>query len=83
MWFECPGCDMPHGVRHGAGDGPRWGWNQSVDQPTLTPSILVRWDQGKEKKVCHSFVTNGKIKFLDDCTHPLAGCTVELPDWEP
>lgn len=32
--------------------------------------------------VCHSFVTDGKIQFLGDCTHKLAGQTVELPDWE-
>lgn len=31
-------------------------------------------------KVCHSFVTAGSIQFLDDCTHKLAGKTVELPD---
>lgn len=27
---------------------------------------------------CHSFVTDGKIQFLGDCTHDLAGKTVEL-----
>jgi len=31
--------------------------------------------------VCHTFVTDGKIQFLGDCTHDLAGKTVELPDW--
>jgi hypothetical protein len=31
--------------------------------------------------VCHSFVTDGKIQFLSDCTHALAGQTVALPDW--
>ena len=30
--------------------------------------------------VCHSFITNGQIQFLSDCTHALAGQTVELPD---
>ncbi|WPZ24851.1 DUF6527 family protein [Sulfitobacter pontiacus] len=30
---------------------------------------------------CHSFVTDGRIRFLDDCTHDLAGQTVDLPDW--
>jgi hypothetical protein len=30
--------------------------------------------------VCHSFVTDGKIQFLSDCTHSLAGQTVELPE---
>lgn len=28
---------------------------------------------------CHSFVTNGSIQFLDDCSHALAGSTVPLP----
>lgn len=31
--------------------------------------------------VCHSFVTEGQIHFLADCTHDLAGHTVDLPDW--
>jgi len=30
---------------------------------------------------CHSFVADGKIQFLTDCTHALAGSTVELPPW--
>jgi hypothetical protein len=29
---------------------------------------------------CHSFVTDGKIEFLNDSTHKLAGQTVPLPD---
>ena len=29
---------------------------------------------------CHSFVTDGRIQFLADCTHPLAGQTVDLPE---
>lgn len=32
--------------------------------------------------VCHSFVTDGQIQFLGDCTHELAGQTVPLPPWE-
>jgi len=32
--------------------------------------------------ICHSFVTDGKIQFLPDCTHALAGHTVDLPEWE-
>ena len=31
---------------------------------------------------CHSYVTDGKIQFLSDCTHELAGQTVGIPDWE-
>lgn len=29
---------------------------------------------------CHSFVTDGNIQFLSDCSHELAGQTVPLPD---
>jgi len=32
-------------------------------------------------RVCYSFVTAGRIQFLSDCTHILAGKTVDLPDW--
>jgi hypothetical protein len=31
--------------------------------------------------VCHSFVKEGRIQFLNDCTHALAGKTVDLPEW--
>ena len=37
--------------------------------------------QTKVTKVCHSFVTDGHIQYLGDCTHHLANQTVELPDW--
>lgn len=35
---------------------------------------------GFECGICHSFVRDGKIEFLSDCTHALAGQTVELPE---
>ncbi|WP_454763394.1 DUF6527 family protein [Cupriavidus campinensis] len=31
--------------------------------------------------VCHSFVTDGQIQFLGDCTHALAGQTVPLAEF--
>lgn len=31
--------------------------------------------------ICHSFVAEGMIQFLDDCTHRLKGQTVALPAW--
>jgi Family of unknown function (DUF6527) len=34
------------------------------------------------RQTCHSYVTAGRIQFLPDCTHSLAGQTVDLPDWE-
>lgn len=32
---------------------------------------------------CHSFVWDGKIQFLNDCSHVLKGQTVDLPEIEP
>jgi hypothetical protein len=30
---------------------------------------------------CHSYVTDGRIEFLGDCSHELRGQTVDLPDF--
>jgi hypothetical protein len=40
------------------------------------------YGEGDERKtfVCHSFVTDGRIQYLGDCTHAMAGQTVDLPD---
>lgn len=96
--FWCPGCDGAHQIQAGDGPGPRWSFNGDFDRPTFSPSILVRGTQpitDDERRrimagerveprptVCHSFVTWGRIRFLDDCTHDLAGCTVELPPFD-
>ena len=80
------------------GDGPMWTFNGDEEKPTLSPSILVRGTKqitDEEAKrimkgekiepiphVCHSFVTDGKIQFLGDCTHKLVGQTVDLPEVE-
>lgn len=29
--------------------------------------------------ICHSFITDGRVQFLGDCTHAFAGKTVDLP----
>lgn len=30
-------------------------------------------------RTCHSFVREGRVEFLGDCTHSLAGKTIDLP----
>lgn len=85
--FHCPGCNRAHAVQHGSDFGPNWSWNGCTDAPTFTPSVLVTYSgpdagvNGAPPAVCHSFVTNGRIQFLGDCTHSLAGQTVDLPSW--
>lgn len=34
----------------------------------------------KNSNICHSFIKQGKIQYLNDCTHKLKGRTVDLPD---
>jgi hypothetical protein len=77
--FDCPGCGRPHVV--GIEDHEvAWAFNGDFDAPTLSPSVLVRWTEAGEPRCCHSFVAEGYIKFLDDCTHALKGQHVLLPD---
>lgn len=83
--FDCPGCGIGHAPytknRPGA---PTWSFNGDVEKPTFAPSLLVRWDfrNGEASKVCHSFIREGRIEFLSDCTHKLAGQAVEMAEVE-
>lgn len=47
-----------------------WTWPRDSEGKTIT------WR-------CHSSVTDGRIQFHGDCTHALAGQTVDLPDLPP
>jgi Family of unknown function (DUF6527) len=78
--FFCLGCDQPHAV--GVKGSGAWGYNGNPDQPTFTPSVGVNLDRSAPQLPrCHSFVTDGRIQFLTDSDHALAGQTVDLPDW--
>lgn len=69
-----------------------WTWNGDVEKPTLRPSVLTRGTtlpkEGEDPAdktnwkpfVCHSWVTDGKAQFLDDCSHELRSQTVDLLD---
>ncbi len=82
LYFECPGCGILHAFQIDKSKEPFWGYNGRIQKPTFTPSLLVRWDEGEDrkKKRCHSFVREGRIEFLSDCTHDLAGKTVDMKD---
>jgi hypothetical protein len=75
--IHCPGCDDVHCL------DTRWTFNGDRVKPTFRASLLVHPvnlpDGTPVYPRCHSYVTDGKIEFLSDCTHALAGQTVELP----
>lgn len=92
VYFHCPGCDRTHSIwtkpsRPGGG----WTFNGDIERPTFTPSVLVTYGgrdaDGKDvgfgpgpPSRCHSFVTDGRIQFLADCSHALAGQSVNMED---
>ena len=85
LFFECKGCDMPHGVNIARDGMPKWSFDGNYENPTFSPSVLVQYpyrmlgNGEREQVVCHSFVVNGNIQYLNDCTHNLAGKTIPLP----
>jgi hypothetical protein len=75
-----------------------WSWNGDVEKPTLKPSIRTRGvrrytDEEIERvrkgehielpdELCHIWVNDGKVIYLNDCTHEFAGQTHDLLDVE-
>jgi hypothetical protein len=83
--FDCPACGIGHSCRIGAQQPglPLWSFNGNLDAPTFHPSLVVRWTRRELSVLCHSFIRDGRMQFLSDCTHEFAGRTVEIPDLEP
>jgi len=96
--IKCPACGSHTLPVGGQTPGPKWDFNGNQDLPSFRPSLLVRRghfitgeDPANCKKckeapgtcvICHSFITNGQIEFLGDCTHEFAGQTMDLPEIE-
>jgi hypothetical protein len=71
----CPACNEHHAPIEG-----RWTFNGDYEKPTFSPSLLVTsaYKGDINNYVCHSYITDGKIQYLSDCTHELAGQTIDL-----
>lgn len=68
--FQCPGCEYLHTF------SSAWEYNGDSENPTVRPSILIT-GTGDIKR-CHLYITDGKIQFLADCDHALAGKTIDM-----
>lgn len=79
--FYCPGCKYHHRVQIERGSsnpgGPIWEWNGNMEKPTFSPSLGV--NMGTDQQ-CHLFVRDGRISYLYDSMHKLAGHEVGLID---
>lgn len=73
--FFCPGCETEHFFWT---NGNGWQFNGDMDNPSVQPSILTQKGSDGRNGRCHCFITDGKIRFLEDCSHSLKGQTVEL-----
>lgn len=74
--YWCKGCGYEHafGLRS---EGGHHTFNMDLNNPTVNPSLLQNFTPGR---LCHSYIKDGKIQYLSDCQHALAGQTIELPD---
>ena len=70
--MPCPGCGFSHTITNKI-----WTLTWKDGKPTLSPSVLSKWGRNKEN-ICHIFVRGGKIQYLTDCTHELAGKTIDM-----
>lgn len=85
---RCPACDAAdrgsvHQFSVRMNDGsPGWSFNGDFESPTFLPSMCATARQAGVEHRCHSFVRDGRIEYLSDCTHAMAGNTIDLPDFE-
>lgn len=82
FWF-CPGCKEIHGV-----PVPRWTFDGNVDAPSFSPSVRHYELENKElgipeKTTCHYWVKEGRLEFVGDSDHELAGKTVPMVELGP
>jgi hypothetical protein len=90
MCINCPGCKEEHVIAtiKPFSNGAKWSFNSNFEKPTFRPSLLIRTGKYVDKNysdeltssICHSYIVDGKIQFLNDCTHELKGQTVDLLD---
>lgn len=77
LLFWCPGCGYGHHL-----DTRRWTWNGDMNKPTASPSLLVNKEELGDSPRCHFFIREGRLQYLGDCTHKLAGQTIEMTPWK-
>lgn len=81
--FYCPGCGHGHVFWVGGSPiYPSWQFNGDLDKPTFSPSLLNTCDNHPDpaQRRCHLNLIDGKLHYHNDCTHPLAGKTMDLEE---
>lgn len=71
LYWHCVACGCGHGANS------TWTFNGVYESPTFAPSFLATF--GDDRR-CHTFIRNGKIEYLTDCTHEFAGKVIDMVD---
>lgn len=71
--YYCPGCKQEHAFNPKVHD-----YNDDSYRPTVKQSLL--YTNPQKYRVCHAFIKEGMIQYMEDCWHDLKGKTVQLPD---
>ena len=71
--FNCPGCDHQHYFNKD------WSFDGNFEKPTFSPSLLNYFPNDDSYR-CHLFIKDGKIEYLNDCSHKLSGKTIDMED---
>ena len=90
---DCPGC-ATFGFKYfpathtfyirpfGNGENAVWQFDGNIEYPTFSPSLIGSSHHWVNEEwvpwTCHFFLENGIFKFLNDCTHKLAGQHVAM-----
>jgi hypothetical protein len=95
VWFWCAGCASHHAINpkgwtwNGDTERPTFSPSVLVRGSEFTAEGKAMHERGEappggqypsRDTVCHSFVREGRIEYLTDSTHALAGQTVPLED---
>lgn len=96
-WW-CPACKEGHPLPHKKGwtwdgslDAPTFspsfkhtGKQTVKDETGRWLGDWVRGPDGEPKDwCCHYIITAGKVAYCGDCTHAMAGQTIDMPDLPP
>lgn len=81
IWCEACGHFHIFYVNSFSPGGKLWIWNEKPESPSFMPSFYKKLGNSN---ICHFFVKNGQIEYLNDSTHHLKGKIRDLsplPHW--
>lgn len=94
--FWCPACDDVHAITVDAPNAWTWNGDlerptfdpsvlvhphKTLIDSSLEGDALTAPENVTTTPRCHSYVRDGRIEYLNDSTHKLAGQTVDLAPW--